>query len=146
MRQAEKERKKFQSRILFQPDPGQKIPKKVEKNSRNQKTSFQHYFYPNRFEIGPGREKKILVPNSVPTRPGQEISKKKRKKVQKLKKYHSGIISIQNRLREVEKEIKKIQSPIPFILNPGKKIPKKFAKKFKKLKNLFPSLFLAKMG
>ena len=32
MRQAEKERKKFQSRILFTLDPGKKIPKKYQKN------------------------------------------------------------------------------------------------------------------
>jgi len=32
------------------------------------------------------------------------------------------------------------------MLDPGRKIPKEIAKKFKKLKNLFPVLFLAKMG
>ena len=55
-------------------------------------------------------------------------------------------MSIQNGLREAEKEIKKIQSPIPFNLNPGKKIPKKVVEKFKKLENLIPALFLAKTG
>ena len=35
---------------------------------------------------------------------------------------------------------------MPLILDPGKKIPKKIVKKLKKLKNLFPILFLAKMG
>ena len=39
-------------------------------------------------------EKKILVPNSVPTQPGLENSKKNSKKFQKIKKHHSGIISI----------------------------------------------------
>jgi len=38
---------------------------------------------------------------------------------------------------------RKSQSRIPFLLDPGKKIPKKIEKK---LKNLFPALFLAKMG
>ena len=53
--------------------------------------------------------KKILVPNSVPTQPELENSKKKKsKKIQKIKKVNSGIISIQNGLREAEKEIKKI--------------------------------------
>ena len=47
-------------------------------------------------------------------------------------------------MREAEKERKKIDSRIPFIVGPGKKILKKIAKKFKKLKNLFLELFLAK--
>ena len=63
-----------------------------------------------------------------------------------MKKLNSGIISIQEGLREAKKEIKKIQSQILFILDPGKKITKKIGKKLKKLKNLFPALFLAKTG
>ena len=52
--------------------------------------------------------KKILVPNFVPTQPKQENSKKKNsKKIQKIKKFNSDIISIQNGLRETEKERKK---------------------------------------
>ena len=35
---------------------------------------------------------------------------------------------------------------MPFILDPAKKIPKKNSKKIEKLKNLFPTLFLAKIG
>ena len=60
--------------------------------------------------MGRERGKKILVPNSVPTQPEQENSKKKKnsKKIQKIKKANSGIISIQNRLREAEKERKVI--------------------------------------
>ena len=80
---------------------------------------------------------------SYPTRP-RELQKKKRKKIQKTKKLNSGIISIQNGLREAENERKKLLSRIPFILDQGKKIPKKIAEKFEKLKNLFPALFLAK--
>ena len=41
---------------------------------------------------------------------------------------------------------KKIQSQIPYILDTGKKILKNIAKQFQKLKNLFPTLFIAKMG
>ena len=37
-----------------------------------------------------------------------------------------------------EKERKKFQSRIPFILDPVKKIPKKIAKKFKTIKKPFP--------
>ena len=75
--------------------------------------------------MGQERGKKILVPNSVPTQPELENSKKESKKIQKIKKVNSDIISIQNGLREAEKERKEIFSRIPFILDPGKKIPKK---------------------
>ena len=53
------------------------------------------------------KEKKILVPNSVHTRPGQENSEKNSKKIQKIEKLNSGIISMQKGLREAEKEKKK---------------------------------------
>ena len=39
--------------------------------------------------------KKILVPNSVHTRPEQENSKKNSKKIKNIKKFNFGIISIQ---------------------------------------------------
>ena len=57
--------------------------------------------------MGQEREKKILVPNSVPTQPELENSKKNSKKIQIIKKHNSGIISMQNGLREAEKESKK---------------------------------------
>ena len=44
-------------------------------------------------------KKKILVPNSVPIRPGLKNSKKNSKKIQKIKKYHFGIIFIQIGIR-----------------------------------------------
>ena len=53
------------------------------------------------------REKKILVPNSVPKQPELGNSKKKSKKIQKIRKINSGIIYMQNGLREAEKEGKK---------------------------------------
>ena len=56
-------------------------------------------FYTNRDEIGWEREKKILAPNSVRTRPGKENSKKNSKIIQKIKKPLSGIIFIQNGMR-----------------------------------------------
>ena len=58
--------------------------------------------------MGQEREKQILVPNSVSTQPERENSKKKSKKIQKIKKVNSGIISIQTGLREAEKERKEI--------------------------------------
>ena len=56
-------------------------------------------------------ERKNLVPNSAHTRPGQENFEQNSKKFQKIKKVHSGIISIQNGLKETEKEKKKNFSP-----------------------------------
>ena len=62
--------------------------------------------------IGRGRVKKILVSNSVPTPPKPENSKEKiAKRFKKIKKVNSDIISIQNGLREIEKERKKILVP-----------------------------------
>ena len=58
--------------------------------------------------MGQEREKKIFLPNSVPTQRELENSKNKSKKIQKIQKFNSGIISIQNGLGEAEKEIKKI--------------------------------------
>ena len=49
-------------------------------------------------------------------------------------------------MRQAEKERKKIQTRIPFILDPGKKIPKKQKKEIKNFKNLFRAIFLAKTG
>ena len=48
------------------------------------------------FVCGQGRGMKILVPNSVRTRPGQENSENNTKKIQKINKPLSGIISSQN--------------------------------------------------
>ena len=58
--------------------------------------------------MGREREKKNLIPNSVPTQPELENSKKKSQKIQKIKKVNSGIISIQNGLREAEEERREI--------------------------------------
>ena len=80
-------------------------------------------------------KKKILVPNSVYTRPGHEHSQKNSKEIQKIIKPLPCFIFSQNGMRQAEKEKKKkFQAAIPFILDPGKKIPKKILKKFKKYK------------
>ena len=51
-------------------------------------------------EIGREKEKKILLPNSVRTRPRQENSEKKDKKIEKIKKKPlSDIIFSQNGMR-----------------------------------------------
>ena len=137
MRQADSGRKKFQARIPLILDPGKKILKKNSKQIQKiLKTTFRHYLQPKRDEIGTKREKKILVPNSVHTRPRKENSKKNRKKIQKTKKLLSAIIFSQNGMRQAEKGRKKFQSRIPFILYPGKKIPKKIGKKLKKIQKI----------
>ena len=50
------------------------------------------------------KENKILVPNSVHTRPGQENSEKNSKKIQKIIKPLLGISFIQNGTRKTKKE------------------------------------------
>ena len=87
------------------------------------------YFYPKRAERGREREKKILVPNSVHTRPGEENSEKNSKKIQKIKKINSSIISIQNGFGEAKKEKKKFISEFRSYSTCARKFRKK------KLKN-----------
>ena len=145
MRQAEKERKKFQPRIPFILDQGKEISKNIAKKFKKLKNLFPALFFAKR-QIGREREKRNLVPNFVETRPGQENSEKYSKKIQKIKKSLSGIIFSQNGMRYAEKGGIKFQSRIPFVLDPLKKILKKIAKKFKKLKNIFLALFFAKTG
>ena len=87
MIQAEKEKKKYQSRIPLMIDPGKKIPKKIGKKFKKlkKKNYFRQYLQPKRDEIGREREKKILGPNSAHTGPRQENSEKITKKFKKLK-------------------------------------------------------------
>ena len=63
-------------------------------------------------------KKKNLVPNSVHTQLGQENSKKNSKKIQKIKKLNSGIISMQKGWRDAEKK-KKILVPNSVHTQPG---------------------------
>ena len=60
-----KREKNFSPEFRSYPTLARKFPKKIAKNL---KTSYWHYFDPNRDEIDREREKKNLVPNSVPTR------------------------------------------------------------------------------
>ena len=53
------------------------------------------------------REKKKKSFRRVPTRPVIENSKKKSKKIQKIKKHHYDFLSSQNKLGKPEKEKKK---------------------------------------
>ena len=175
MRQAEKQRKKFQSRIPLILDLGKKIPKKIAKEfkklkhlflvfffSQNrmryiekerkkifkklEKTPFRHNFQAKRDEIYREREKKILVPNSVHTRPGQENSKKNSKKIQKIKKPLSGNIFRQNGIRQAKKKKKNFRPEFRSYSTRARKFRRKQQKNSKITKNLFPALFLAKTG
>ena len=127
-------------------DLGKKIPKKIAKKFKKLKNLFPVLFLAKTGQDRPRkREKKFSSEfRSYSTRASK--FRKKQQKNSKFKKPLSGIISIQNGLREAKKEKKNIQSRIPFILDLGKKIPTKIAKKFKKLKNILPALFLAKTG
>ena len=80
-----------------------KNSKKIKK-IKKKKTSFQQYSYLKRDEIGQEREKKILDPNSVHTRPRQENSEKNSEKIQKFKKSLSGNIYRRNGMRKAEQE------------------------------------------
>ena len=74
----------------------------MAKKFKKLKTSFQHYFQHK--GMRQAEKKKNLDPNAVPTQPKLENFKINNKKIQKIKKVNSGIISIQNGLREAEKE------------------------------------------
>ena len=64
------------------------------------------------------KERKKYVVPIHPTWPRIENSKKKGKKIQKIKKHPSGFISSQNRSGQVEKERKKNLSFRPLLPDP----------------------------
>ena len=82
----------------------------------------------------------------VLTRRVIENSKKNSEKIQKIKKFHYGFISSQNRTEKAEKE--KTRTIVSFRPYPtrNRKLQKNIAKKFKKLKNSFSASFQAKIG
>ena len=70
---------------------------------------------------------------------------KNSKKINKIKKYHYGIISSQNRLVKDQRE--KIKIIVSFRSDPTRKRKfKKIAKKFNKVKNSIMASFPAKIG
>ena len=71
------------------------------------------------------RENKKLSFRFVPTRCVIENSKKKTKKIQKIKKYHYEFISSQNRLEKDEKDRNKNFRSVSFLPNAQYKISKK---------------------
>ena len=68
-------------------DPAKKIPKKIVKKFKKFKNHFPTLFLAKTGLDRPRkRKKKILLPNSVQTRLGQENSEKSSKKIEKIKK------------------------------------------------------------
>ena len=88
MRQAEKERKKFQSRILFVLNPSKKIPKKIQqiKKINSGIISIQNGLSEaEQREAKKERKKKNLSRIPFILDPGKKIPKKIAKKLKKLK-------------------------------------------------------------
>ena len=85
MRQAKKEKKKnFTSEFRSYSTQTRKIQKNSKKIEKIEKPLSDIIFSQNGDEIGRERGKNILLPNSVPTRPGQENSEKNSKKIEKI--------------------------------------------------------------
>ena len=80
-------------------DPGKKIPKKIVKQLKKLKNHFPTFFLAKMGWDSPRKSEKILLPNFVQTRLGQENSEKNSKKIEKIKKPLSDIIFSQNGMR-----------------------------------------------
>ena len=80
-------------------EPGKKIPKKIEKKCQKIKNLFPVLFLAKTGIDRPKKKKKILVPNSIHTRPGEENSEKNSRQIQNIKKRFSSIIFSQNGTR-----------------------------------------------
>ena len=82
--------------------------------------------------------------------PGEQIPKKKRKKIKKIKKYLFGVISGKNGMRQDDigrERDKRILDPNSAHTRPGgANSEKKNANKFKKSGNNYPAIFIAKSG
>ena len=101
MRQANNERKTFQSRISFLPDRARKFKKK------NSKKIQKHHSDVISIETGmrqADKERKKFY-SRIPflPDPGKKIHKENSKIIQKIKKHHFSIISIETEIRQAEK-------------------------------------------
>ena len=83
------------------------------------------------------QKKKILHPNSVHTRPGQENIKKNS---EKIKKPLPNIILSQNGMRQTEKEKNQILDPHSVHPRPGQENFGKNSKKIQKIKKPLPGI------
>ena len=81
-------------------DPAKKISKDIVKKLKKFKNHFPTLFLAKTgWDRRRKRKKKILLPNSVQSRLGQENSEKNSKKIEKIKKPLSDIIFSQNGMR-----------------------------------------------
>ena len=78
--------------------------------------------------------------------PGEQITKKNSKKIEKIREQLFGIIFGQIGLRQAEKERKEFQTPIPLILDAGEKIPKKKCKQIHKIKKQLSGVSFSQNG
>ena len=146
MRQIEKERKKFQSRIPFLPFPGFHFQKKQRKIHKIKKHHSDAISIQNVMRQSEKGRKKFQSRISFLPLSGFHFQKTYQK-IHKTKKRHSDAISIQTGMRKAMKERKKFQSRIPVHTRPRQEnFVKNIKKKIKILKKLFPTLFLAKTG
>ena len=94
-------------------------------------------------------KKKILVPNSVHTRPDKENSEKNSKKIQKIEKQLSGVIFSQNGMRQDEiggKRDKRILDPNSAHTRPGGVNSKKKQQKIQKFKKQLSGVIFSPNG
>ena len=92
--------------------------------------------------IGRKRDKKILLPNSVHTRPGQENCEKNRKKKQKITKPLSSLFYSQNR----PKKRKNILVPNSVHTRPGQENSEKNSKKIQKIEKPLSGIIFSQNG
>ena len=104
----EKAWKKFKSRIPFLPEAGKKILKKIAKKFKKLNKLIPVLFQSKEGWGRPRKRKKNFSPEFRSYSTRARKFQKNSKKIQKIKKPLSGIISIQNGLREAEKEKKNI--------------------------------------
>ena len=92
--------------VLFLPNAKQKIPKKLQKNSKVLKMPLWLHFKQKQVGKGSEREKiKIIITfRSYPTRNSK--FQQNNKKIRKTKKYHYDFILSENRLEKDEKDRK----------------------------------------
>ena len=90
--------------------------------------------------------KKILVPYSVQTRPGQENSEKNTKKIQKMKKLLSSNIFKPKQDEVGQESEKKILVPNSVHSRPGKENSEKNSQKLQKINKPLSSISFSRNG
>ena len=96
--------------------------------------------------MGQEREKKILLPNSVPTRPGHENFEKNRKKIQKVKNLFPALFLAKTGWDGPRKREKNFSPKFRSYSNRGRKFQKKIEKKIKKIKKPLSGIIFRQNG